>query len=262
MATILDRIVTHKLVEIATAKEQLPEATLEQLVGSSPLVRDFAAALTEPAGVQIIAEIKRASPSAGQLSAARDITAIAQTYASYGAACISVLTDHQFFQGSLHDLASVRQVTEVPLLRKDFILDRYQLLEARAAGADAVLLIAEILSDSQLHEFVRESHQLGMSTLVECYEPPNLARAVATGCRLIGINNRDLHTFNTSVQHTLTLAHQVPADRCLISESGITCRADVERLHAAGVKAVLVGETLMRATTIADKLTELCGVGR
>ncbi len=257
--TILDRIVVSKREEIATAKASLPENDLERQAAAAPPPRDFLAALEVPPGVQVIAEVKKASPSAGAIREAADVVAIAQTYARHGAACISVLTDAPYFHGCLDDLKQIRAAVSVPLLRKDFILDRYQILEARVVGADAVLLIAEILDDDQLRTLLAETQRLGMTALVECYEPANLARVVTSGARLIGINNRNLHSFVTSLDHTLTLASQVPTDRCLVSESGIRDRADVERLQRAGVKAVLVGETLMRADDTGRKLAELRG---
>lgn len=259
MTTILDRIVASKRQEIHDARAAVPERALEQRLPHAPPVRDFRAALQKPPGVQIIAEVKRASPSAGSISEAGDVVAIARTYEQHGAACVSVLTDGPYFHGSLADLTQVRQLVGIPVLRKDFILDRYQLFEARVAGADAVLLIAEILDDSALNALLEETHQFGMEALVELYEPANLERVLASGATLIGINNRNLHTFETRLEHTLALASRVPRDRCLVSESGIRSRVDVERLHAAGAKAVLVGETLMRAADIGAKLRELRG---
>jgi indole-3-glycerol phosphate synthase len=204
--------------------------------------------------------VKKASPSAGVLRAGFDPIGIAKTYAGAGAAAISVLTDAPFFQGSLEDLSAIRAAVTTPLLRKDFILDRYQFLEARLAGADAVLLIAEILKGRDLSVLVKEAGELGLQTLVELYDAENLQRVLDSGARMIGVNNRNLRTFETRLEHTLELADRVPADRCLVSESGIRSRADVARLHQAGVKAVLVGETLMRAGDIGKKLRELRGV--
>jgi indole-3-glycerol phosphate synthase len=261
MATILDKIVASKRLEVEAARNRLPEENLErQLVGSSP-VRDFRAALEKPGQVQIIAEVKKASPSAGLLRADFDPAAIARVYEQHGAACISVLTDEPFFQGRLQHLEAVHAASALPVLRKDFILDRYQLLEARAAGADAALLIAEILPGPQLGRLWREAVELGLQTLVELYEADNLARVLDSGARLIGINNRDLRSFQTRLEHTLELAAQLPAGCCLVSESGICNRADVLRLQKAGVQAILVGETLMRATDIGAQLDELRGRG-
>jgi indole-3-glycerol phosphate synthase len=259
MTTILEKIVASKRQEIAEARSAVPERDLERSIEQAPRPRDFRGALEAGPDVQIIAEVKKASPSAGVICADFDPVAIARTYQKHGAACISVLTDHPFFQGSLDYLRQVRQAVQTPLLRKDFILERYQLLEARLAGADAVLLIAEILDDSQLCRLQREAASLGMQCLVELHDPANLARVVDSGARLIGINNRDLRTFVTRLEQTLELVPRLPAGVCLVSESGIRNRADIERLEAGGVKAVLIGETLMRSGDIGAKLKELRG---
>ncbi len=261
MSTILDRIVSAKRREIAAARLRVPEAELERRLAAAPPLRDFRAALDLPGTVQFIAEVKRASPSAGLIRADFDPIAIARIYAEHGAASISVLTDEPFFQGHLSYLEQVRAAVAPPVLRKDFILDRYQLLEARAAGADAVLLIAEILDDESLRALFRQAHDLGMQCLVELYDVENLPRVLDAGARLVGVNNRDLRTFVTRLEQTLDLAGRMPSDCCLVSESGIRSRADVLRLQAAGVRAVLVGETLMRAPDIGGKLDELRGVG-
>jgi indole-3-glycerol phosphate synthase len=260
MSTILDRIVASKRREIAEAKARVSETELERRAAQAPPVHDFRAALEQGGGVQIIAEVKKASPSAGVLRADFEPVNVARTYDRYGAACISVLTDEPFFQGSLAYLEAIRAAVARPLLRKDFLLDRYQLLEARAAGADAVLLIAEILDDEALSRLVRQAGALGLQALVELYDAANLPRVLASGARLIGVNNRDLRSFATRLEHTLELAPRLPLDACLVSESGIRTRADVERLGAAGVRAVLIGETLMRAPDIGAKLDELRGV--
>jgi indole-3-glycerol phosphate synthase len=261
MSTILDRIVVSKRREIEAAQARVPAAELERRLASAPPVRDFRAALDVPGEVRFIAEVKRASPSAGLIRAEFDPVVIARTYADHGAACISVLTDEPFFQGRLSDLERVRAVTAPPVLRKDFILDRYQLLEARIAGADAVLLIAEILEGELLAALFRQAAELGMQCLVELYDPDNLPRVLDAGARLVGVNNRDLRSFVTRLEHTLELAPRLPAGCCLVSESGIRSRDDVLRLQSAGVRAVLVGETLMRAADIGAELDKLRGVG-
>jgi indole-3-glycerol phosphate synthase len=212
------------------------------------------------AELRIIAEVKKASPSAGVLREDFDPLAIARTYEDHGAACISVLTDAPFFQGSLANLTAIREVVSVPLLRKDFVIDPYQVLEARAAGADAVLLIAEILDDATLGCLLREARGLGMQALVEIHDADNLTRVIRQGARIVGINNRDLRTFETRLEHSLTLARRVPSHVLVVSESGINTRADIERLQAAGVRAALIGETLMRAPDIGQKLDELRGM--
>jgi indole-3-glycerol phosphate synthase len=260
MSSILERIVASKRQEVDQAQAAVPSRDLERRLGEAPPVRDFRAALDRPGEVHFIAEIKKASPSAGVIRADFDPVAIARTYAGHGADCISVLTDAPFFQGSLGFLSAVRQAVAVPLLRKDFLLDPYQVMEARVAGADAVLLIAEILDDATLACLLRETRALGMQALVELYEAANLPRVIRSGARLVGINNRNLRTFETSLQHTLDLAPRLPPDACLVSESGIRTRLDVLRLGRAGVKAVLVGETLMAAPDIGRKLDELRGV--
>jgi indole-3-glycerol phosphate synthase len=257
--TILDKIVATKPREITEARARVPDSELERHLADAPPVRDFRTALEMPGGVQIIAEVKKASPSAGLLRPDFDPVAIARTYDQHEAACISVLTDEAFFQGSLTNLAAIRDAVARPLLRKDFIIDRYQLLQARCAGADAVLLIAEVLDDRALRGLLHETAELGMQALVELYDAANLPRVLDSGARLIGINNRDLRNFVTRLEHTLELAGRVPRDCCLVSESGIRTRQDVLRLQEVGVRAVLVGETLMRSPDIGAKLDELKG---
>jgi indole-3-glycerol phosphate synthase len=259
MADVLERIVAGKPAEVAAARARVPDAVLERRLADLPPARDFRAALMA-GGVQVIAEVKKASPSAGVLRADFDPAALARAYEKHGAACLSVLTDEPWFQGRLADLELVRRVVDLPLLRKDFIVDRYQLLEARAAGADAVLLIAEALPGDDLARLHRQATGLGLQALVELYDRANLPRVLDCGARLVGVNNRDLRTFVTRLEHTLDLAAAVPGDVCLVSESGIRSRADVELLAAAGVRAVLVGETLMRAADVGAKLDELRGI--
>ena len=260
MGTVLDKIVAAKRREVEEVRDRLPEQELERRLEEALPARDFRAVLEQPDGVQVIAEVKKASPSAGVLRADFDPVAIAQAYAAHGAAAISVLTDAPFFQGSLAYLAAIRAVVSPPLLRKDFILDRYQLLEARVAGADAVLLIAEVLEGEELPRLLGQAWDLGLQALVELYDANHLPRVLDSGARLIGINNRDLRTFGTRLEHTLELAARVPGDCCLVSESGIRTRQDVLRLQQAGVRAVLVGETLMRAADPGSKLRELRGL--
>ncbi len=210
--------------------------------------------------MRIIAEVKKASPSAGVIRPDFDPVAIAQTYETHGADAISVLTDQRFFQGNLAYLTAIREAIQLPVLRKEFILDRYQLLEARVAGADAVLLIAEILPDHRLQELYREAVGLGLHVLVELHDAIELPRVIDCGTELIGINNRDLRTFQTTLNHTLNLLPSVPSDRSVVSESGIRTHADLQQLQSAGVKAVLVGESLMRAPDIGLALDKLRSV--
>jgi indole-3-glycerol phosphate synthase len=253
-------MVAAKPREIAAAKQRVSEDELERRAAGLPPPRDFRAALERGDDVQIIAEVKKASPSAGVLRADFDPVAIAQAYERRGAACVSVLTDEPSFQGHLSHLERVRAAVSLPLLRKDFLIDRYQLLEARVAGADAVLLIAEILDDRALSHLLGEARELGLQALVELYDRANLSRVLDSGARLIGVNNRDLRTFVTRLEHTLELAAMMPPGVCLVSESGIRSRADLDLLKAHGVRAVLVGEALMRANDIGARLDELRGV--
>jgi indole-3-glycerol phosphate synthase len=259
MPTILDKIIATKWQEIARAKVAIPAAALREQLADAPPPRDFLAALAQGPPIRLIAEVKKASPSKGLIRADFQPVAIAQIYQQHGAACISVLTDEPYFQGSLEYLRQVRAAVDLPLLRKDFIVDPYQVLEARAAGADAVLLIAECLDDAllgQLHDAILE---LGITPLVELYEPANLPRVLAAGARLVGVNNRDLRTFKTDLEHTLRLRRQIPEDRIVVGESGIRTRGDVERLQAAGVAAMLVGETLMAQDDIGAAADALLG---
>ncbi len=205
--------------------------------------------------------MKKASPSKGVIRADFDPVRIARTYQEHGASAISVLTDAPYFQGSLDDLGRVRQAVDLPLLRKDFIVDPYQVAEARAAGADAVLLIAECLDDPMLRTLYNAVVAYGMTPLVELYEPENLPRVLALGAGLIGINNRDLRTFEADLEHTLRLARRIPDDRIVVSESGIRNRADVQRLQSAGVRAMLVGESLMAKPDVGAAVDELLGNG-
>lgn len=260
MATILDEIMATKRREVAVARQRVPDRDLERRVADQPPARDFTAAVGRPGEVRVIAEVKKASPSAGVIRADFDPVAIARTYERHGAAAISVLTDVEYFQGSLEYLTAVKGAVGVPVLRKDFVLDRYQLLEARAAGADAALLIAECLPGGQLTELQREAGLLGLHTLVELHDAEELPRVLACGAAVIGINNRDLRSFVTRLDHTLDLLPGIPPDRAVVSESGIKSSADLARLGVAGVRAVLVGESLMRRSDIGAALDELRGV--
>lgn len=260
MSTILDDIVATKRRELDSARARIPLAELERRLPEAPPTRDFRAALDRPGEVQVIAEVKKASPSAGVIRADFDPVGIARIYEKHGAACISVLTDEQYFQGRLEYLTQIRAQVGRPLLRKDFILDRYQLVEARLAGADAVLLIAEILSAAELARLFREATELGLQCLVELYDAENLPQVLDCGARLVGVNNRDLRSFVTRLEHTLDLAAKVPADCCLVSESGIRTRGDVLRLQAAGIRAILVGESLMAAADVGLQLDRLRGL--
>ncbi|MFZ5830117.1 MAG: indole-3-glycerol phosphate synthase TrpC [Planctomycetota bacterium] len=259
MPSILDQIVATKREEIDRAKSVFSHAALRQRLPQAPPVRDFLAALSGGPPIRLIAEVKKASPSKGLIRADFRPLEIAQTYVGHGASCLSVLTDEKYFQGHLAYLRQIRAAVDRPILRKDFIIDPYQVIEARVAGADAVLLIAECLSDDVLGTLYEAITALGMTALVELYDPANLPRVLALGAPLIGVNNRDLHSFEVDLEHTLRLRREVPPDRLLVGESGIRTRADVERLEAAGVNAILVGETLMREPDIGAAVDMLLG---
>lgn len=256
---MLDKIVASKQREIAAAKASKAESLVRRDAEAAPPPRDFFAALAAGPPIRLIAEIKRASPSAGTIRTDVDPLAIAATYQQHGASCLSVLTDEPFFGGRLADLEAVRASVRIPCLRKDFILDSYQVFEARAAGADAVLLIAECLDDCRLRSLHQEIVALGMTPLVEIYDPENLQRVFDAGATLIGVNNRDLRTFKTDLDHTLRLRDRVPDECVLVAESGIRTRADVARLEAAGVDAILVGEALMASADIGAAVDTLLG---
>jgi indole-3-glycerol phosphate synthase len=261
VADILARILDCKRQEVAQACQVVPLDALRQRLSALPPTRGFWQALQarQTLGTRIIAEIKKASPSAGLIRADFDPVAIATTYAQHGAAAISVLTDQRFFQGDLAYLAAVRQAVPLPLLRKDFVVDAYQLYEARCYGADAVLLIAAALDVPALSDLAALSFDLGLEPVVEVHTAAELEKALACAGRVIGINNRDLHTFHTDVATTLALLPQLPDGYVVVSESGLRDRATITRLEAHGVAAFLVGESLMREPDIGAKLDELRG---
>ena len=259
MSTILDRIVAAKRNEVARAKSLRPEDSVRRAAEMAPEPRDFFAALGDGPPIRLIAEVKRASPSAGLIRADFDPVTIAQTYTAHGAACISVLTDEPFFQGRLDYLTAVRQAVAAPVLRKDFVIDPYQVFEARAAGADAVLLIAECLDDAMLDRLFQLVVDWRMTPLVELYDEENLPRVLRLGARLVGINNRDLKSFRVDLEHTVRMRRKIPAEIRVVGESGIRTRADAERLESAGVQAMLVGESLMRQADVGRAVEELLG---
>ncbi|MHB8970734.1 MAG: indole-3-glycerol phosphate synthase TrpC [Pirellulaceae bacterium] len=260
--TILDKIVAVKRQEIAAAQQLRPLREVQAAAQDAPPVRDFQRALAAAGPLKLIAEIKKASPSKGVIRQDFQPLEIADIYARHGATCLSVLTDRQFFQGGLEILQAVRQRVEIPVLRKDFILDPYQVVEARAAGADAVLLIAECLEDDELQQLFDAIESLEMTALVEFYEPQHLERILAVGATLVGVNNRDLRTFTTDLEHTIRLRPQIPAHCVVVGESGIHTRQDVLRLERAGVQAMLVGEQLMAAADIGLAVRTLLGTER
>lgn len=259
MSTILDKIILQKQSDLAVMAAQRPLPEIQRRIDSAPPVRDFLSALKSRHPMGLIAEVKKASPSAGLIRADFHPVQIARTYAENGAACISVLTEEHFFQGHLSYLEQIRAEVQIPVLRKDFIIDPYQVWEARASGADCILLIAECLDDDQLHTLAGLSQQLGMQSLVEVYDPENVARVLDLNLPLIGVNNRDLRTFTTDLQHTIRLREQIPAEIMVIGESGIHTRDDVQRLEAAGVHGILVGESLMRSEDIGAGVRQLLG---
>lgn len=247
---VLARICETKRGEIAAAKARVPETELKQRVKDAPPVRDFASALRATPDVALIAEVKKASPSAGLIRADFHPVEIAQAYARAGAACLSCLTDEPYFQGRLEYLTAIRSEVALPVLRKDFMLDPYQVYEARAAGADCILLIAECLDDCRLRELYFLASELGMESLIEIHDRENLERVLRLEPALLGINNRDLKAMVTNLDHSIELAARVPPSVFLISESGIRTRADVERLLSHGIRGILVGESLMKQPDI------------
>jgi indole-3-glycerol phosphate synthase len=266
--TILETIVAEKRREVARLPQQtISGSQLQAALRKRGGARDFLAALRapEPAAVALIAEVKKASPSAGVICPHFDPVKIARQYQAAGASCLSVLTDENFFQGSLEFLRAIRQAVSVPLLRKDFIIDERQILEAIEWGADAILLIVAILDDRQLAHFHALSDEAGLAVLVEAHDEIELDRAIAAGARLVGVNNRDLKTFKVDLGTTERLAARL-RETCgpkttllLVGESGIHTRADVQRLARAGVQAILVGESLMREADMNAKVHELLG---
>jgi indole-3-glycerol phosphate synthase len=254
---VLSRIVETKRTEVAELRTRAAEVRAK--AEDMPPTRGFARALHALDTVRVLAEIKRRSPSAGAIRAGADPAEIAREYAAGGAAALSVLTDREYFDGSLAALGAVRAAVELPLLRMDFVIDPLQLHEARAAGADAVLLIVRILSDDELAELQGLAGELGLDTLVEVHDRDELARALAAGARVVGINNRDLKTFTTDLALSLEVAPTVAAELTLVAESGIRTADDVRRLGEAGVDAVLVGESLMRQPDVRAAVAALAG---
>jgi indole-3-glycerol phosphate synthase len=259
----LERIVNHKRKEVLARQEEVPLSELIALVSDLPetdAARDFKFALKRQ-GMALIAELKKASPSKGLLRADFDPGQLAAAYEQAGAAALSVLTDETFFQGSLQNLRIVKKETrQVPLLRKDFVVDPYQLYEAKLYGADAVLLIVAVLGEEELPRFITAAQELGLTPLVEVHSSREVEKALQAGAEIIGINNRDLSTFQVNLETTLELIRKIPPDVITVSESGIRTRDDLNRLEEAGVAAVLVGETLVTAADPGLKLRQLLGV--
>ncbi|HEX9076662.1 MAG TPA: indole-3-glycerol phosphate synthase TrpC [Anaerolineae bacterium] len=263
---ILDEIISNKKDEITQRKRRITLAEIRDRAGSAPAPRDFVSGLSREQ-VALIAEIKRASPSRGALRGEFSLPQLAFEYAGNGAAAISVLTDQKYFAGDLGDLESSRIAVDVPILRKDFIIEEYQVYESRAFHADAILLIVRVLSDGQLRDYVALASSLGMGVLMEIHEEAEVERALAADAQVIGINNRNLLDFTVDLAVTEQLAPRILAQagvgsgKIIVAESGVFTRADVERAARAGARAVLVGEALMRADDVATKVRELAGVG-
>ena len=266
---ILDTIIAHKRKELAAEQAQVPLTQLETEVMNLPPTRDFGAAckpklavksrdaIAGTGTVKLIAEVKKKSPSKGIIREDFDPVSIAETYVQNGAAAISVLTDKHFFAGELGYLRSIRDIVDVPLLRKDFTIDPYHIYQARAAGADAILLIVAALTAAQLRTFMDVAESLSLACLVEVHTQEELAVALDVDAQIIGINNRDLRTFHTDIATTFQLREAIPTDKVVVSESGIYSSEDVMRLWEAGVQAMLVGESLMRSPDIGEQVRHL-----
>ncbi len=259
MNTVLDRIVANKREEIALVKQRRDLQALKDAIATAPEIRNFAEALKRHERIRLLAEVKKASPSKGIIRPQFQPVDIARAYEAGGAAAISVLTDEPFFQGQLDYLTRIRQTVSIPVLRKDFILDEYQVYEARVAGADAVLLIAECLPGDELPRLYECITGLGMTALVELYDPIHLDRVLAAGSTLVGVNNRDLRTFAVDLEHVIRLRPRIPTHVTLVAESGIFTAAEVQRLEEAGVDAILVGESLMRQENVEQAVRLLMG---
>jgi len=262
MADILDQITAYKRDEVAAAKTEWPLDVVEAAARAAPPVRPFAGALEatiKAGGFAVIGEIKKASPSKGLIRKDFDPGGLAEAYAAGGATCLSVLTDGPSFSGAPEHLTVARAAAGLPVLRKDFMLDRYQVAQSRALGADCILIIMAAVDDVMAGTLCAYARAWGMDAIAEVHDKAELDRALKLDCRLIGINNRDLKTFNTALETTEKLAPRVPHDRIVIAESGITSNADLQRLAGAGVRAFLVGESLMRQADVAAATRALLG---
>ncbi|MEW6172418.1 MAG: indole-3-glycerol phosphate synthase TrpC [Bacillota bacterium] len=258
---MLDRIIEHKRTEIEARKETCSLAQLERMAASAPPARGFGVNLRRPGKVAVIAEIKRASPSKGPIKPDADPAEVARVYAASGAAAISVLTDRRFFQGDPYFIGIVRREAGLPILRKDFIIDPYQVYESKALGADAMLLITRVLKQQELKELLNLAQAIGMECLVEVHDEEEVERALDAGAKVIGINNRDLQTFQTDIKITLRLRRLIPTEVAVVSESGISSAAAMRSLRENGVDAALIGEALMAASNMGAKLQELVEAG-
>ncbi len=256
---ILDDIVAHKKEELAETKRRAPFSEIKEKASDAGPARGFERALGSGKSIRLIAEVKKASPSKGVIREDFDPVGIAKIYEGAGASCLSVLTESRYFQGRLEYLTAIRAAVSLPLLRKDFIVDEYQVFEARAAGADAILLIAASLDRRQIEDLQGIARGIGLDVLVESHSYKELDKTLLAGATLVGINNRDLSTFSVSLRTTLDLLKDIPDDRTVVSESGIKTRDDVLKLEQAGADAILVGESLMREKDITKKVKELLG---
>jgi indole-3-glycerol phosphate synthase len=254
---ILDDILAEKRRAVSSARLRIPLAEIEARAAAIAPTRGFLASLRSASGIACIAEFKRRSPSKGWIRRAADVAEVVAAYQRGGASAISVLTDTPFFGGELADLTSARAATELPILRKDFVIDPYQVAEARAAGADALLLIVAALGERDLRELLAATRAFGMEALVETHDADELRRAIAAGARVIGVNNRDLRTFHVDTDLAVELRPQVPGEYLMVAESGVRTADDVQRLRRAGIEAVLVGEALMRSPDPESALREL-----
>ena len=255
---ILDDIIEHKRREIGDKKKQNPLPSLHERITSNK-IGEFSTAISAPERICLIAEIKKASPSRGVLCADFNPSRFAKLYADSGASAMSVLTDSRYFQGDVSHLREAKEASGLPVLRKDFIVDEYQIWETAALGADAMLLIVAALSGEQLHEYLGLASEVGLDALVEVHDEGQLGLALEAGAKIIGINNRDLKTFKTDLDTTLRLAPDIPRGHIIVSESGIHTAADVRKVREAGVNAILVGEALMTSADIPGKIRELTG---
>ena len=259
MTEILEQIVQFKKKEVEETIRERPLRDLMKQADEAPPARDFVEALKAGDGIQLIAEVKKASPSKGVIRDDFDPVDIAKKYATAGASCISVLTDSEYFQGSLDYLTAIRDEVQVPLLRKDFIIHPYQVYESRVAGADAILLIAECLSRQELRGLTQLTNDLGMQTLIELYDRRNLENVLNTGTEMVGVNNRDLKSFEVDLEHTVRLSKDIPPGKIVIGESGIFTRGDALMLQENGIHAMLVGESLMLQQDVSTAVKTLLG---
>ena len=255
---ILQEIVENKREELARQKEILPLGELRQMLADRPPTRDFEGAIRNR-DCAVIAEVKRSSPSKGMIRKDFDPVGIAGIYEDNGASAISILTERKFFEGKAAYIPQIGRTVKLPLLRKDFIIDPYQISETRVLGADALLLIARILGAGELRDFIGIASELGLAALVEVHDEADVEKAISSGARIVGINNRDLATFRTDLAVSIGLVRRIPKAITVVSESGINSRGDIEKLMEAGIRAVLVGESLMREKDIGKKLSELLG---